>query len=55
MPEQRPIAPWAPNVISCILTVGSLFDTLTEVKGVAKTSKPDPSAYRWYVRVRFVQ
>ena len=32
-----------------------VFDRLPEGKGAAKTSKPDPSAYRWYGRVRFVQ
>jgi hypothetical protein len=32
-----------------------VFDRLPEVKEAAKTSKPDPSAYWWYVRVRFVQ
>ena len=31
------------------------FDRLAEVEGAAKTSKPDPSAYSWYVRVRFAQ
>ena len=31
------------------------FDRLAEVDKVAKTNKPDPSAYKWYVRVRFVQ
>ena len=32
-----------------------VFDRLAEVKGAVKTNKPDPSAYRWYDRVRFVQ
>jgi hypothetical protein len=31
------------------------FDRLAEVEEATKTNKPDPSAYRWYVRVRFVQ
>ena len=32
-----------------------VFDRLAEVNKDGKTSNPDPSAYRWYVRVRFVQ
>jgi len=31
------------------------FDKLAEVKGAAKTNKPNSSAYRWYGRVRFAQ
>ena len=37
------------------LSKNCVFDRLTEVKGAAETSKPDPSAYWWYVRVRFVR
>jgi hypothetical protein len=32
-----------------------VFDRLAEVEEAAKTNKPGPSAYRWYVRARFVQ
>ena len=31
------------------------FDRLAEVDKATKTNKPDPSAYRWYVRVWLVQ
>ena len=32
-----------------------IFDMLAEGKGASKTSKPRPSAYRWYGRGRFAQ
>ena len=35
--------------MTCFLT------DLSEVKGAAKTSKPNASAYRWYGSVRFAQ
>ncbi len=46
--------------MTCVNTGRSLsknlfFDRLAEVTKVSKTSKPDSSAYRWYVRVRFAQ
>ena len=32
-----------------------IFDRLTEVKEATKTSNSNPSAYRWYGRVRVVK
>ena len=37
------------------LSKNLFFDRLAEAQKAVKTNKPDPSAYRWYVRVRFVQ
>ena len=36
-------------------SVKKVFDRLSEVKEAPKTNKSHSSAYRWYVRVPFVQ
>ena len=43
-----------PFLGGCILSK-NFFERMPEVKEAQKTSNPNPSAYRWYGRVRVAQ